>query len=73
MLRHEAIITLLKDARAEKTSVTSYKRVRRALASLGLTEGAENAILVWLDYHQSADPSKPFAKFTEKADAKAKG
>ncbi len=50
MNKADAIFALLKDARSERNSFTSYKRVKRALDSLGVDAEGQNMILRQLDY-----------------------
>lgn len=50
MTRGEAVIQLLRDGRAEKSSLTSYKRALRCAAALELSDDERKRLLGWLEY-----------------------
>lgn len=50
MTKGDAIMTLLRDAKAKGSSLTSYKRVSRALRVLDLGADADQRVLFWLCY-----------------------
>lgn len=50
MTASDAIMVLLEDSNAQKTSKTSFRRVNQALDALGSTGEGRNRILRYLDY-----------------------
>ena len=50
MNKANAVITIIRDARVERSTKTSYKRVLKALEMLELTSHDRIQVLVYLDY-----------------------
>lgn len=66
MNKTEAILELMRDARSERSSRTSYKRVCRALDVLDREGNVEiKTILQWLEY-VSYETGQPYPRYTER-------
>lgn len=59
-----ALITIVHDARRERGSRTSYKRVVSALRTLGLDERQRNVVLCYLDYQDAEGVPYPIYRST---------
>ena len=62
MTKQQALLNIIKDARAERSSRASYRRVRRSLTALGLSEVEKLNMLVYLDYHYP-DTDQPYPQY----------
>jgi hypothetical protein len=50
MEKHEAVLSIIKDARTDRASKASLKRLQKALKALGLTEEGTRSVEAYLDY-----------------------
>lgn len=64
MTSSEALIYIIRDARVERCSKTSYQRVCKALATLGVAGKDADAVLKYLDYHHP-DTNRPYERFVK--------
>lgn len=64
MTTSEALIYIIRDARVERCSKTSYQRVRNALHTLGVAGKDYDAVMTYLDYHHP-DTNKPYERFVQ--------
>ena len=62
MTRLEALIYIVRDARVERCTKTSYQQVRKALHRLTIVGEEYDAAMVYLDYHHP-DTNKPYERF----------
>lgn len=53
MTRLQAVLDIIRDARRERSSVTSFKRIQGALLALDLTPDERIAVMQDLDYFDS--------------------
>jgi hypothetical protein len=49
--RAEAILELIRESKREKATLTAYRRVRKALSVLGISDEAAIPVLAYLEYH----------------------
>jgi hypothetical protein len=72
MMRVAAIIELMQEAQKEKSSVTAYKRARKALLTLGIdNEDAINLVMYTLEFHSDREGT-PYMWLAEKLKARGK-
>jgi len=53
MTKVDAVLTLLRDSRMERSSAASYRKALRACKALDLNESETNVVMQFLEYHAS--------------------
>lgn len=52
----EAVMDLIRDGRAERSSLRSFRRIEKAIAALGLDKAERIRVLEFLDYFHAGQP-----------------